>query len=275
VSRIGVGFVLAWGAVCALLVAPRALGADAAATEAAAASRGTVVIDPGHGGADLGARSPSGLLEKELTLAVARRLAKLLRAQGTEVVLTRTSDAFVALSERTEIANRSHATLFVSIHANSAPEREIAGSETYFLSLEASDDEAMRVAMTENDVFKQEGTADESADVVGAILGDLIRTEHLRESSALAARIQRHLASLPGQSRGVKQAPFVVLTGVNMPAALVEIGFITNPSEAARMGQRDRQDAIAKALAAAIREAMVQNSQARLATEPTPAQEKP
>ncbi|MEX2208291.1 MAG: N-acetylmuramoyl-L-alanine amidase [Myxococcota bacterium] len=273
-SRIGVGTVLAWGVVCALLVAPRLFAAEAA--QAAAAIAGTVVIDPGHGGADLGARGPNGVLEKELTLAVAKRLAKLLRAQGGfEVVLTRTSDAFVALSERTEIANRSQATLFVSIHANSAPETEIAGSETYFLSLEASDDEAMRVAMTENDVFGQEGTADEGADVVGAILGDLIRTEHLRESSALAAMIQRQLASLPGQSRGVKQAPFVVLTGVNMPAALVEIGFITNPSEAVRMGQRDRQDAIAKALAAAIREAMMQNSSARLVTEPTPAEEKP
>ena len=258
--------------MCALAVAPCGHAADSSQADAASS---TVVIDPGHGGADLGARGPGGVLEKELTLAVAKRLARLLRAQGTDVVLTRSSDAFVALSERTEIANRSHAALFVSIHANSAPEKEIAGSETYFLSLEASDDEAMRVAMTENDVFKQEGTADESRDVVGAILGDLIRTEHLRESSALAAKIQRHLASLPGASRGVKQAPFVVLTGVNMPAALVEIGFITNPAESARMGQRDRQDAIARALAAAIGEAMVQNSQARLATEPPPPEEKP
>jgi N-acetylmuramoyl-L-alanine amidase len=190
-------------------------------------------------------------------------------------VLTRTSDTFVALSERTEIANRAHAAMFVSIHANSAPEREIAGSETYFLSLEASDDEAMRVAMTENDVWKQEGTEGQSADVVGAILGDLIRTEHLRESSALAAAIQRKLSSLPTPSRGVKQAPFVVLTGVNMPAALVEIGFITNPAESTRLAQRDRQDAIAKALAAAIGEAMVQDSGARLASEPAPAEEAP
>ena len=232
----------------------------------------TVVIDAGHGGADLGARGARGALEKDLTLAVARRVAKRLREQGTNVVLTRSSDVFVSLAERTEIANRARASLFVSIHANSAPAKDVAGAETYFLSLEASDDEAMRVAMTENDVFKQEGTADESQDVVGAILGDLIRTEHLRESSALAAAIQRQLARLPGASRGVKQAPFVVLTGVNMPAALVEIGFISNPAEATRMGQRDRQDAIADALAAAIREAMVQNREARLDAGP-PAEE--
>ena len=216
------------------------------------------MIDAGHGGADLGAQGAGGVLEKDLTLAVSKKVAALLKKQGVQVVLTRETDVFVPLGERTEIANRVHAAMFVSIHANSAPKSAVSGTETYFLSLEASDDEAMRVAMTENQVFEQEGTADEAGDVVGAIFGDLIRTEHLRESSALAAAIQRRLAHLPGASRGVKQAPFVVLTGVNMPAALVEIGFITNPTEAKRMRQRDRQDAIAKALAEAIGEAMVQ-----------------
>jgi len=266
VNRLGVGVCFLW-----MLAGASGTFPGARADEA----RETVVVDPGHGGADLGARGPGGALEKDLTLAVAKKLAKLLRDRGTNVVLTRSSDVFVALPERTEIANRAHATLFVSIHANSAPEKDVAGAETYFLSLAASDDEAMRVAMTENDVFKQEGTADEASDVVGAILGDLIRTEHLRESSELAGRIQRHLAELPGPSRGVKQAPFVVLTGVIMPAALVEIGFITNPAESGRMRQRDRQDAIAKAVAAAIGEAMVQNSEARLAIESPLAGEKP
>lgn len=255
------GVARALGLVLAVALGPARAGS-------AAEPPATVVIDAGHGGADLGARGARGALEKQVTLAVATRVAKRLRAQGANVVLTRSSDVFVPLAERTEIANRARASLFVSIHANSAPAKDVAGAETYFLSLEASDDEAMRVAMTENDVFQQEGTADESQDVVGAILGDLIRTEHLRESSALAAAIQRQLARLPGESRGVKQAPFVVLTGVNMPAALVEIGFITNPGEAARMGQRDRQQEIADAIAAAITEAMVQNRQARLDAEP-------
>jgi len=225
----------------------------------------TVVIDAGHGGADLGARGPNGELEKDLALAVARKVAAQLQKRGTRVLLTRSKDVFVPLGERTDIANRAHADLFVSIHANSAPDREISGTETYFLSLEASDDEAMRVAVTENDVFRQAGTADDGRDVVGAILGDLIRTEHLRDSSELAAAIQRKLAELPGTSRGVKQAPFVVLTGVNMPAALVEIGFITSSKEAARLRQRDRQEAIARAVAAAIDEAMLQNRARRLA----------
>jgi N-acetylmuramoyl-L-alanine amidase len=99
---------------------------------------------------------------------------------------------------------------------------------------------------------------------VGSILGDLIRTEHLRESSDLAATIQRSLAKLPGGSRGVKQAPFVVLTGVNMPAALVEIGFVTNAAEVKRLGRKDVQTALAKALAAALIEAMGQNRAMRV-----------
>ncbi len=219
---------------------------------------GPIVIDPGHGGADHGARGATGVLEKDLTLAVSRRLAAELRARKVAVVLTRERDEFIPLADRTAIANKAHGRMYVSIHANSAPEPEVFGTETYFLSVDASDAEAMRVALTENDVYQQEGTASDSRDVVGSILGDLIRTEHLRESSDLAATLQRGLAKLPGESRGVKQAPFVVLTGVNMPAALVEIGFVTNAAEAKRLGQRDTQTALAKALAAALVEAMGQ-----------------
>jgi N-acetylmuramoyl-L-alanine amidase len=219
-----------------------------------------IVIDPGHGGPDHGAKGAGGVLEKDLTLAVARRLAAELRARKLPVLLTRDSDVFIPLAERTAIANRAQARFFVSIHGNSAPETEIAGCETYFLSVEASDEEAMRVALAENDVYGQAGTAADSQDVVGQVLGDLIRTEHLRESSDLAATIQRSLAKLPGgTSRGVKQAPFAVLTGTNMPAALVEIGFVTNAAEAKRLGQKATQDRLAKALAEALVEAMGQN----------------
>ena len=239
-----------------LLLAPAARAADAPPD--------AVVIDPGHGGADFGAKGVNGALEKDLTLAVARRVAAELRAHKVPVVLTRERDEFVSLAARTEIANKAHACMYLSIHANSAPEPEVEGIETYFLSVEASDDEAMRVALAENDVFQQNGTASDSRDVVGTILGDLIRTEHLRESSDLAATIQRSLAKLPGGSRGVKQAPFVVLTGVNMPAALVEIGFVTNAEEVKRLGRRDVQTTLAKALAAALIEAMGQNRAMRV-----------
>ena len=220
---------------------------------------GPIVVDPGHGGQDFGALGVGDVREKDLTLAVAKKLAAELRARKLPVLLTRDRDVFVPLPERTAIANRAHGRLFVSIHANSAPEPEVAGAETYFLSVDASDAEAMRVALTENDVYGQAGTASDSRDVVGSILGDLIRTEHLRESSELAATIQRGLAKLPSGGRGVKQAPFVVLTGVNMPAALVEIGFVTNAGDAKRLAQADAQRSLAKAIAAALVEAMGQN----------------
>jgi N-acetylmuramoyl-L-alanine amidase len=243
--------------LCALLLAVAATP-DAARADESADVVAPVVVDAGHGGADFGARGVDGTLEKDLTLAVARRLAAELRARKIPVVLTRERDEFIPLVARTEIANKAHARMYLSIHANSAPEPEVFGIETYFLSVDASDAEAMRVALTENDVYQQAGTASDSRDVVGSILGDLIRTEHLRESSDLAATLQRELARLPGESRGVKQAPFVVLTGVNMPAALVEIGFVTNAAEVKRLARRDTQTALAKALAAALVEAMGQ-----------------
>ncbi len=211
-----------------------------------------VVIDPGHGGADFGARGDAGVLEKDVVLAVSRRIGRRLTARGFTVVFTRESDEFVSLPERTEIANRARGDLFLSIHANSAASAKVEGPETYFLSVEASDAEAMRVAMIENEVFRQEGTSPDDSLIVGEILGDLIRTEHLRVSSDLATAIQRSLAAALGVSRGVKQAPFVVLVGVNMPAALIELGFLTHPKEEQRLGRRDYQGAMAEAIAAAV-----------------------
>jgi N-acetylmuramoyl-L-alanine amidase len=213
-----------------------------------------VVIDPGHGGPAFGGRSASGLLEKHLVLELAKRVGRALERQGLQVVYTRDSDRFVSLAERTEIANRARGDLFLSIHANTAPDPDAHGFETYFLSVEASDDEARRVALVENQVFDQPAAADDSADIVGGILSDMIRTRFLRESSAIAASIQRGVASLPGPSRGVKQAPFVVLMGVNMPAALLEVGFLTHEDEVRRLQSRGHQEAIARAVSAAVRE---------------------
>jgi N-acetylmuramoyl-L-alanine amidase len=208
-----------------------------------------VVIDPGHGGADFGARGLSGGLEKDLALRVARRLGVALEAEGWSVVFTREDDSFVTLAERTEIANRSRGDLFLSIHANAADDPEASGVETFFLSLEASDDEARRVAMAENGVFHQTSAVPDSADIVGGILGDMIRTENLRVSSEVASAVQHELSALPGGSRGVKQAPFVVLMGVNMPAVLIEAGFLTNRDDERRLGSRAHRGAIAAAIA--------------------------
>ncbi len=238
--------VLGWALASLALVA--SVGAVALAPPSDAP---VVVIDPGHGGADFGARGDAGVLEKHVVLAVSRRIGRRLTARGFTVVFTREGDEFVSLPERTEIANRARGDLFLSIHANSAASAEVEGPETYFLSVEASDAEAMRVAMIENEVFRQEGTSPDDSLIVGEILGDLIRTEHLRVSSDLAAAIQRSLSAL-GVNRGVKQAPFVVLVGVNMPAALIELGFLTHPKEEQRLGRRGYQSAMADAIAVAV-----------------------
>jgi N-acetylmuramoyl-L-alanine amidase len=191
----------------------------------------TVVIDAGHGGPDTGAKGPAGSLEKDVALAVARNLAAKLRRAGLTVVMTRDADVRVPLEERTAIANDARGDLLVSIHANAA-QASIHGSETYFLALEASGADAEGVARRENSAFAEEAAAIEAlSDPFIALLGDLIATEHLDESSHFARSVQGQLAEVPIKSRGVKQAMFVVLSGVQMPAALVEIGFVTHAGD--------------------------------------------
>jgi len=241
-----------------LLVLPGTARAEGAvARDAASLDRfDTVVIDAGHGGEDEGARGGNGLLEKNLVLDVARGLAVRLRSAGLRVLMTRERDVFVPLEERTHIANDAHADLFISIHANAAHDGGARGSETYFMSLEASDDHARGVAARENESFAaRPGASAANADPLVAILGDLIANEHLTESSEFARAAQLRLASLDtGPSRGVKQAPFVVLAGVQMPAALVEIGFLTHPAEERDLGSARRRAAIAAGLAQAVLE---------------------
>lgn len=230
--------------------------AGAAAAEPSSERFDTVVIDAGHGGEDVGARGPRGHREKDVALAVARNLAQRLRDRGLRVVLTRDADVFVPLEERTALANDAGADLFLSVHANASPEAEIRGSETYFLALEASDAAAAGVAERENRAFEREGAGAIAAlsDPFIALIGDLISTEHLEESSAFARGLQERLGALPTRSRGVKQALFVVLSGVQMPAALVEIGFITNADDERRMAGPKGRDAIVAALEAAVLE---------------------
>ena len=213
----------------------------------------TVVIDPGHGGEDSGARGPGGTLEKDLVLRVARALGERLTARGLRVVHTRTRDVFVPLEQRTAIANDARGDLFVSIHANAAEDATSRGTETYFLALSPSDASAERVAKRENEAFGEAATGIAAVnDPFIALVGDLIATEHLQESSLLAHAIQGQLAGLSPRSRGVKQALFVVLTGVQMPASLVEIGFITSAEEEAHMrsadGLRDTVAALERAI---------------------------
>jgi N-acetylmuramoyl-L-alanine amidase len=215
----------------------------------------TVVVDAGHGGEDSGARGSGGLEEKQLVLDVARRLAAALRGDDLRVVMTRNDDTFVPLEARTWVANDAHADLFVSIHANAAPDTEVRGTETYFLSVEASDESAQRVAERENAAFGAAGKLPISAnDSFLALMGDLITGDYARDSDEFAKLVQHELAATDRRARGVKQAPFVVLANVQMPAALVEIGFLTNPADEHQLASAEGRERVVQALARAIRE---------------------
>jgi N-acetylmuramoyl-L-alanine amidase len=209
----------------------------------------TIVIDPGHGGKDVGAGGPGGLLEKDVTLAVARKLAASLAAKtGARIVLTREDDSLVTLDQRTAIANQYNADLFLSVHMNAAVVKGAKGSETYYLSLEASDELARKAAETEN----ASAASDPSSDLK-LILWDLAQQAYIEESSRFAQTIQEEMnAASAVANRGVKQAPFKVLVGATMPAALVEVGFISNPEEEAKLKSEEFQNAMVTALTRAV-----------------------
>ncbi len=212
----------------------------------------TIVLDPGHGGAETGALGPGGTLEKDVALAIARRArADLVNARGLSVFLTRDRDVEMSLDERTAIANNYKADLFVSIHANASRARGARGSEVYFLAYQASDDEARRIAQAEGSA-EPLGHAAAGSDLA-LILWDMAQAEHLEESSALASDLQEELAVVTGsEDRGVKQAPFRVLVGATMPAVLVEVAFISNPEEEKLLASEAYQSKVAAALARGI-----------------------
>jgi N-acetylmuramoyl-L-alanine amidase len=192
----------------------------------------TVVIDPGHGGEEVGAKGPGGTLEKDVTLAIARKLrSALTNSLGVQAFLTRDRDAEVPLDERSAFANNYKADLFISVHANASRSHGAKGSEVYFLSYQATDEESRRLALAEGgEIGTGSGVA--AGSDLALILWDMAQAEHLEASSALATRIQEELADVTGsQGRGIKQAPFRVLVGAAMPAVLLEVAFISNPDE--------------------------------------------
>jgi N-acetylmuramoyl-L-alanine amidase len=209
-----------------------------------------VVIDPGHGGHDPGAQA-NGLTEADLVLDVALRLETLLREEGLDVVLTRRAATFVSLEERTAIANREHADLFVSIHANSSTWLAAAGVETYFLNF-ATSQQAEALAAREN------AHSTKAMGTLPNLLNAIAMNSKLAESRELATIVQAALVRAlsatrrPVKSLGVKQAPFVVLIGAQMPSILAEIGFLTNRAEAAALKLPAGRDAVAQGLFDAI-----------------------
>ncbi len=216
-----------------------------------------IVLDAGHGGHDPGATGPSGLTEKEVVLDVAKRVTRLVEEDlGVKVALTRNTDVFVPLRERTNFANKQRADLFVAIHANAHPQAVSEGVETYFLSSEASDSGARQAAAAENSVVQLENPASRAkGDVLKSILWDLAQSEFQQESSFMAETVQDSMTrSLNLVNRGVKQAGFYVLGGAAMPAILIEIGFMTNPKEERKLATPAYREAMARAIHAGLAE---------------------
>ncbi len=212
-----------------------------------------VVVDAGHGGKDPGAVGPSGVQEKKVVLAMAKILARKLEKElGCEVILTRTGDTFLELEERTAIANKVGADLFISIHANANRNRRVRGVETYYLNF-SKNNKAVEVVAREN------GTSLKQVGDLELILMDLLANSKINESSRLAAAIQK---SMVGTLRrhyrikdlGVRQGPFYVLLGATMPSVLVEAAFISNRTEEKLLVNRKYQERTAEAIVAGVRD---------------------
>ncbi|RNC69647.1 MAG: N-acetylmuramoyl-L-alanine amidase [Desulfuromonadales bacterium] len=212
-----------------------------------------IVVDPGHGGHDPGAVGASGTQEKEIVLSIGLKLAEKIREKlGVDVVLTRSTDVFIPLEERTAIANKVNADLFVSVHANASLNRTASGIETYYLNL-AKTEKAAQLAAREN------GTSLEKVSLLQAILFDLMANYKLNDSAHLAEEVQKALykkihSSYPTtKNLGVKQGPFYVLVGATMPSILVEVAFLSNEAEEARLRDPVYQDRAAEGILEGIK----------------------
>jgi N-acetylmuramoyl-L-alanine amidase len=207
-----------------------------------------IVIDAGHGGHDDGTIGPNGVLEKDVVLDVALRLSRIVQERlGAEVILTRSDDTFIPLHERTAIANERKADLFLSIHANSSPAPEVAGTETFFLNLVSSPG-ATDVAAREN------AGSDRSVGELKDLIQSITLNDKIEESHTFAETIQTTLQAQAARSnpaahnRGVKKAPFVVLIGAQMPSVLAEIGFLSNARDESNLNKPEYRQKIAEAL---------------------------
>ena len=211
----------------------------------------TVVIDPGHGGDELGAQGSRGTLEKEITLSVARRLRTLIESRlGLRVFLTRDDDRTMSLDDRSAYANSQKADVFVSIHANAAVRPAMKGAEVYYLTIDRADAEARRLAESSDAQLPTLGGGTRTIDL---ILWETAQARYLEQSNALANFVEQALRSRVAMSpRAVQQAPFRVLVGANMPAVLVEIGYLSNPEQEQLLTSSSYQDSVAQALLDAI-----------------------
>jgi N-acetylmuramoyl-L-alanine amidase len=212
-----------------------------------------IVVDPGHGGHDPGAVGPTGIQEKDIVLSIGLKLKDLLIEElGLDVVMTRSTDIFIPLEERTAIANKVGADLFLSVHANAASNRSASGIETYYLNLAKTDKVAQLAA-------KENGTTLEKVSVLQAILFDLMANYKLNDSAHLADEVQKSLHKKirsrhsDVKNLGVKQGPFYVLVGASMPSILVETAFLSNSTEESRLKDPAYQEMVAEGILDGVR----------------------
>ncbi|MGA2712815.1 MAG: N-acetylmuramoyl-L-alanine amidase [Bryobacteraceae bacterium] len=235
--------------VATLDATPRASeNASRSLTRALGLKVNRIVIDAGHGGHDDGTMGPHGLLEKDVVLDVALRVSKLVQEKmGAEVVLTRSDDTFIPLRERTAIANEHKADLFLSIHANSSPAPEVAGTETFYLNFTNAPG-SLDVAAREN--AGSDKTVGELRDLIQSItLNDKIEESHtFAQDIQTTLEAQAARSNAAAHNRGVKRAPFVVLIGASMPSVLAEIGFLSNSRDENNLGKPEYRQKVAEAL---------------------------
>jgi len=217
-----------------------------------------IVIDPGHGGSDPGSIGYKGVKEKDITLAVGKKLGEYIKEHmpDVEVVYTREDDSYLGLAELGHFANLAEGDLYVSIHCNSFHNRHVSGTEVYFLGLHMSD-AAFEVMKRENSVFKEEVNTDLSQEDL--LVYELAHSGFISTSEKIAYMIDDQFKNrAQRKSRGVKQAGFQVLFEASMPAVLVELGFITNPAEQRFLTSDYGQSIMASALFRAIRDYKVE-----------------
>ncbi|MBI5632089.1 MAG: N-acetylmuramoyl-L-alanine amidase [Nitrospirae bacterium] len=242
---------------------PNRLVIDIYGEKQTASVKKRIVLDPGHGGHDPGAVGPKNLYEKDVVLDIALKLKKILADDpNLEIFLTRETDIFIPLEQRTTTAISKNADLFLSIHANASPRREARGIETYFLNW-TNDEEAMKVAARENAIsLKKMKKMNEGKDVLDVMLSSLRRDNKRDESLKLANIVQQNMVN--GLNRnynhivdhGVKQALFYVLFGADMPSVLVEVSFISNPLEEKLLSKDGYRSELAKSIASGINKYM-------------------
>ena len=213
----------------------------------------TIVIDAGHGGKDPGAVGYRGTKEKDIALDVAKRLEKKLsKNMNVKIIMTREEDIFLRLSERTKIANESNGNLFISIHTNAAEDRRASGFETFLIGPNKNE-AAVRVAARENAVLELEGKTGKNLTNEDLIQATIAQSAFASKSEQFASMVQKEIKKrVQSKDRGVKQAGFYVLMGASMPNVLVELGFISNPSEEKKLRSPQYRDQLATAIYRAV-----------------------